>query len=384
MEFPEASRVAARVFGYPDGKQILAAMLEGGFDPYDYRDGSADLLRTIAEPDLAFVHFLRHGIRERRQFSIQLSPTPLLDMFGIEMSQPEFRNELMAALTNAYAGRIQKSPQPTVSVRLSALGALRPKGCRPFLIIGDSHSSLYRRSPTLPVGYGWLTPLHILCTGGSAIGLSNPHSLSGYRAQIETVVSERANQSASHRIPIFFQFGQVDVEFVYNFRRVRSRSYSFEYSSFRSFVTESVENYVGFLASLFARSERASAFILSLFPPSLSDDKWAEGYVNAQIAALEAPELFASDLASLSKEVRKLEIPNLQARSDMHALYNTCLQEACSHYGFNYVDGFTPFLSPNRTILDDIFIPIKKGSDHHLEYAATASIIENILLSVPF
>src|SRR6185437_11761165 len=105
----------------------------------------------------------------------------------LPVARPEYVMSLLAALTNAYTGTVRDPFDETVPQRLAVLTELRCIGCRPFLLVGDSHSNLYRRSSVRATE--WLTPIHVLCSAGSAQGLVNPASRSGYGDRIRRLIA---------------------------------------------------------------------------------------------------------------------------------------------------------------------------------------------------
>jgi hypothetical protein len=71
---------------------------------------------------------------------------------------------------------------------------------------------------------------------------------------------------------------------VFVFKRIETGHHWFEPEAFDQFCRRSVFSYVGFLNDHFKHHNVAVA---SIFPPTLSDEAWREGYVNAHIAATE-------------------------------------------------------------------------------------------------
>jgi hypothetical protein len=172
-------------------------------------------------------------------------------------------------------------------------------------------------------------------------------------------------------VATIFKFGQVDVEFVFNFKRIESRVAPFDADRFEEFCRRSAQSYVGFLGDHFHRRDVAVA---SIFPPALSDETWRAGYTNAHIAALEG-DRSAEEIAA---GVRLLEIPTLPERTRHHALYNAVLRELALRARLDFIDDFSPFIGADG-LVDRAFTPETKGTNHHLERAPTAAIMRRII-----
>lgn len=65
------------------------------------------------------------------------------------------------------------------------------------LIVGDSHSTFLQ----------FKNCTHLLCSAGSAKGLNNPNSVSGYN---DLIINNVRNNNYTH---LLFLFGGVDVDF---------------------------------------------------------------------------------------------------------------------------------------------------------------------------
>jgi len=367
-----AVKAMLELCGPADPHQLAAALYATGFSADVYRRAHKDLLAKCPDADSALTHFFRHGVPERRRFPIDLAAGPVRILHQLPVARPEYVMSLLAALTNAYTGTVHDPFDETVPQRLAVLTELRCIGCRPFLLVGDSHSNLYRRSSVRATE--WLTPIHVLCSAGSAQGLVNPASLSGYGDRIRRLIARLEDIPEAASLPIMLQFGQVDAEFVYTFRRVRDHRDIFHMDDWETFCCRSVDSYISFLCEVFHDSRRSDVVILSIFPPSLSDEKWAEGYINGHILSLEGP----GNAEVMSRAIRQIEMPNLKTRTAMHAYYNTQLRAACVRHGFHFADGFSPFLGPGA-VLAPSFVPTTKGLDHHLEFHPTAHPTQAIL-----
>lgn len=208
--------------------------------------------------------------------------------------------------------------------------------------------------------------MHLLCTGASARGLGNIASRTGYGARVTGFL--RALAALPQPPPVLFVFGQVDVEFVFTFKRLEGRA-----PDFAAFCAETVSRYVGFLAAALPDRLRPRAEVAAVFPPALNDLAWRDGYVNAHIAELHGQ----LDPASLSNQLKALQIPSLRERTAQHALFNRMLEEKCLRDGLGFVDTFTPLLS--NGVADPSFLGPSAGADHHLGWRAVREPIVDLL-----
>jgi hypothetical protein len=279
--------------------------------------------------------------------------------------------ELAAALSASAFADLDIKTARQLGARWDELLALQELGARPYIVIGDSHSQNFRRVKARDGGF--LLPIHILCGAGSALGLHNPKSKSGYGAQLAAYTETLRLLPGIERVPILLQFGQVDVEFVYNFRRMRGAEWRYHRQEALDFCHESTTAYTAFIDQTFLQNGLRPA-LLSIFPPALSDAAWCEGYVNAHVAYNED----AGDLETIRAALRKLQIPDLQERTFVHRHYHKTLQERCLLSAIKYWDAFDCFLGP-QGVLNRAFIPDRRGFDHHLEYQPTEKATVEIL-----
>jgi hypothetical protein len=116
-------------------------------------------------------------------------------------------------------------------------------------------------------------------------------------------------------------------------------------------------------------------FLVSVFPPVLSDAALRRGYLNADIARREVTE----SPEELLQALLTLEFPNIKQRTQMHAEFNYLLHEASERHGFGFVDGFTPFLGANGLAHPRYVDPDKDGSEHHIDgrlaYDAVSAVV---------
>lgn len=331
---------------------LEAVFLEAGFDADAYRALYADL-RGFTKKE-AITHAVRHGMKEGRQFVFKGDP-PKIANIVVDAPLPKGSRDLLLW---------------TMSRALSALHvfALAEKlGLTPLLIVGDSHSNLYFTSNAVKCG---ALPILLLCTGGSARGLSNPKSRSGYGLKIARFLAD-FDRELTHSC-ILFKFGQVDVEFVFNFHRVQTGKTTFSLADFHRFRDETIRRYMDFLGGF---AKRESFAVASIFPPALGDAHLVDGYLNEHVARLESDD--APD--ALKEKLRALETPDLRQRTRLHNDFNMKLRDACAVQGLIYCDDFSPFLSWNG-LLARKFNVRTQGADHHLDWTpATEAVIGKII-----
>uniref|UniRef100_B0T7B8 Uncharacterized protein n=1 Tax=Caulobacter sp. (strain K31) TaxID=366602 RepID=B0T7B8_CAUSK len=251
------------------------------------------------------------------------------------------------------------------------LRALMREGAAPYAVIGDSHSRLLVRRSRRANG-AWLVPLWWLETGASARGLGRSDARSGAGERVRAAIDQALGTDGA--MPILVKFGQVDLEFVQPFKRLEAGQQAFDPVRFKAFTDETLSRYLAFLSRAIAPEDRARVHLCSLFPPALSDAAWRTGYVNAHIAELHGP----ADQDSLVQRLANLEIPDLAARTGLHADFNAALASAAAAEGFATADDFTPFLN-GAGVVDPRYLNPAAGVDHHLDFhASRAPVVDQI------
>lgn len=344
----------------PRQVEALCALVTGaGFSPDAYRAQSPALGAAVPDARTAVLHLLSFCGDEQVTYPLRLDPTGLDTLTRSRLWHRRGRARLAASLVNAHlAQRPDVVADPDFWAEI--LPALARVG-RPYLLVGDSHSRLYRR-----VGLqrsGPILPIHVLCTAGSAAGLDNPASRSGYGARLARLADALARVPAARGLPILFQFGQVDIEFVAAFRRIANGEHAFDETGFETFCDRTAAAYGAFLVRWF--SGLGPVHVLSVFPPALSDESWADGYCNAHVLALEDA---AGDRTATAAAVAALEVPSLAERTRLHRAFNDRLSALCAREGFGFVALFDALLGPDGTVAPR-FIAGAGGRDHHLDEA---------------
>jgi hypothetical protein len=279
-----------------------------------------------------------------------------------------FRAKLLSSLGSHLLDGVGHPFGQAFAERWPTVLTLIGEGARPYFLAGDSHSNQYNL--TGDRNGEWLLPLHLLCTAGSASGLANPRSASGYGGHLRQAVREIGSLPNARELPFLMQFGQVDLEFVHHYQRARNGERALKLHDYRAFCAATVKSYMDFATRLFRPRQRANVFFVSVFPPVLSDAALKRGYLNEDIAQREG----AGPPEELRQALLALEFADLTQRTRIHAEFNLLLRESCTRHGFGFVDGFTPFLGPNGLAHPEYVDPDKSGAEHHLDARRTFDV----------
>ena len=161
---------------------------------------------------------------------------------------------------------------------------------------------------------------------GSAKGLVNPKSLSGYGSHI---MSNWESLVDGKKI-VIFKFGQVDVEFLYHLRNVQVSI------DFEAYIINVVKSYIDFILKLDHKDKIVC--VMSIFPPCFSDD-----YFRTFIKFLNDERKWNID----HKLIDTYKVPTLEDRTAMHDKFNKVLQVEARKHNFVYIDCFTKLLENN-------------------------------------
>ena len=349
--------------------QFIGLLLRAGFSAEAYRAAWGDLsARDFSATHIVWQYF-RHGLGERRHAPLTLDRDALIELARLPLNDAGFKAKLLSELAGHMFDGVGHPFGGALMERWPTIRALIGEAARPYIIAGDSHSHLFNLTGAR--GSEWLLPIHLLCTGGSAAGLANPVSRSGYGGHLRQAVQAMEALPGAEEVPFLLQFGQVDIEFVYHFRRARDGRRALDLEDYRTFCGAALEQYIGFVTGLFPPGRRHRVFLISVFPPALSDAAWHQGYINADIVQREA---FGSP-ESVAAGIRDLEIANLAQRTQIHAGYNSLLWDACQRHGFRFIDAFTAFLGPEGVVHRRYVSPEAGGAEHHLNSRMTYDIV---------
>jgi len=352
---------------------FIGLLYKAGYCPEAYRDHFDDLANLDWASKDALNHFLRHGLDERRHFPIALDRDALVALAGLPISDTDFKAKLLSHLAHQLFAGLKPPFDDAVTQSWPTVIRLAPHRARPFFLTGDSHAC--HLDLTGHRNGAWLLPIHMPCTAGSAAGLDNAASRSGYGDRLRAITQTIASLPGTDSLPFLFQFGQVDIEFVYHFHRVRDGRNALDLSHYRAFCDDRLERYSRFVSGLFSPDQRSRVFLTSIFPPALSDEAWSRGYVNGDIVREETDVSYEA----LAAGIRTLDIADFQQRTEIHLYFNAGLKAACQRAGFGYLDVATGLLGQDGLVDPRYIVPETKGFDHHLDGRRTHPVISDAL-----
>lgn len=346
-------------------RHFLDLLLRSGFSAEAYRDHHNDFAQQNLDPTDALGHFFRYGLDERRAVPMTLDREAFVALARLPIADTGFKAKLLTGLARYLFADLGHPFGPALTQRWPVMHDLVRQGARPYFVAGDSHSG--HLNLTGARAAEWLIPIHLLCTAGSAAGLGNPASRSGYGSLLRDAIGTIQTLSSGDGVPFLLQFGQVDIEFVHHFRRVRDGRRVLDLEDYRAFCDDTVKRYIDFIATVFGSSQRNRVFVASIFPPALSDAAWKQGHVNDDISRREAD----ISVEALSAGIRELEVASFRQRTEIHLYFNIQLKAACERHGFNFLDVATGFLGADG-LLDPLYIsPEARGFEHHLDIRQT-------------
>ncbi len=338
---------AGRSRSADDRAARIGFLRDHGFDTAAYIQHYGDLAGMT--PEAALDHFVRHGFDEGRQAPFTLSVAAIQTLRQSQWTDG-WQAELARRATQAALSAMPANG--TDLERLADLLAASPDHL-PAIMIGDSHSAFLNQVPAM-LSAGIL-PVPILCLGGSARGLHNASS----RAQYGTHVRDRLVRlgKAAQDRPVVFKFGQVDVEFLFDLKRVHDGTTDYASTMMRRFIDESVERYAAYLTECRAVCH-GRVVAMGNFPPTLGDETIRAGYVNAHIAFINRED----DIEQLRAALATLDHPDLAERTAMARYWNQRLAESCERIGLLYLEEFDGLLGDDGLVHPELADP----QDHHL------------------
>jgi hypothetical protein len=373
---PEQTAEIERLTGGGDIGRLFAWFSDAQFDPQRYMAENLGLKDRNFTPAGAIHHVLTSGYLSRStRFPANNLPLVLDELLALPIPNQAYKTAFIQSVLLAQRPYIIPKRQIIQALNAERLMALRALGAIPVFLTGDSHSTSYYIAPKL--NDGWILPLHYECSGGSASGLANETSRSGYGKTLEKLFTDLSGLLSDFSLPVFFKFGGVDAEFVWNFQRIRDEEYSWSLTQFAAYAEKSVANYMRFIGTITKIIDPRLIRICSIFPPCLSDARWAEGYVNAHIGYLET----GQKPEALKAETLKLEIPSLYVRTEMHRIYNEQIRLGTTALGLQFMDDFTPLLDENKVVIAQQYFARHGGRDHHVDGIAVQPVLGGIIQS---
>ncbi|PZQ65616.1 MAG: hypothetical protein DI570_01155 [Phenylobacterium zucineum] len=336
----------------------MRTLLALGFDAGHHRGLHPSLAGDTVEALAA--HYAACGRAERLRARFDVGLVEGLARIDRLATTPGMRRRLVHDLAASWLWQAESHGQPEAILDV----VLRPgPDWRPLVVISDSHGGQYTTEEPL-FGAG-LLPVPLICNGASARGLGNPASQAGAGARIRAFVGRCGDQLA--HATLLFKFGQVDLEFVHDYRRIRDGGAPFDFDRAEAFAADSARRYVDFLRGLRDLSP-ARIVVTAAFPPALNDEALREGYLNAHIVEMHG----ALDVDDMRRALRRLEMPSWPVRTELARRYNIALAAACASAGLTFHDDFTPMLGPHG-LIDPEVIVWHGGTDHHLCFTSPAA-----------
>lgn len=331
-------------------ESIYFLMEKAGFSAAEYRGSGADLLDGLPSDEWSakhFVQFLEAEVRTPRRFPIDLNFS-CLEMLARKTVYSKWH--LASLLRNLIQAQIdysrdiikEKEFWGNVLKTLSLVGV-------PVVFFGDSHSRLFRQ--TIHGNGGIIIPINVLCGGGSAVGLPNGSSRSGYGSLLNAATKAigEAEQARKYKVPVCFNFGQVDVEFVHTYRRLKRGDLRPGIAEFYEFCTEVSSSYIAWIRDLAA----LNTVVVGINPPCINDKYIFEAYLaqmQVYLGAGVADENRGEDFEALVPEFYKLQFSDKLSRTEEHRYFNDCLQKQARQHRVNYIDGFQDLIARSGCI----------------------------------
>jgi hypothetical protein len=198
--------------------------------------------------------------------------------------------------------------------------------------------------------------------------MSLSESNNGLARRIGRFIRNVDRLSAGAPVSSLMKFGQVDVEFAFNLSRVRDEYLPFVQQHFEAYCARSIGRYGAFLDELVARPQRRRITCASIFPSSVSDAAWADGFLLGHAGSLSG----RLEAAELERRCRAIEIPPQPVRTNMNRYYNNLLRQRVTELGYRFHNDFDVLLNPYG-VIDDAYVRVGGGRNCHIDLASTTS-----------
>ena len=225
-----------------------------------------------------------------------------------------------------------------------------------ILLLGDSHVGAYDLHSCRRV-FPFKRKLY---PAGSAMGLANKQSATGYRQQVTDFLAANRNFEC-----FAFNFGQVDIDFVYYYKLCNNPAYAAA-----EFVEYSLDKYFSFLAELVEQKLilPRQTIIHGINPPSIDDERIYHRVINLHTVS-------AEKWNELNLKLQRLKLPDLRRRTSYSELYDRRLGQRARNSGYKFLDIFPHFIDPQSRTLHSRFYSSKS---HHLCLETTAPVIRRL------
>jgi hypothetical protein len=292
---------------------------------------------------------------EDRAAFIPRNLTDALSKLSSSSVEPLRLSELMRTVVAGCCSRWRDETTPDGALELLSASHL----FEPIIVIGGSHAQIYSWGTALREEF---LVLRLATWGGAAKSLGNPKSRTQYGELIRNFLFEVQARINTQPPPVLFQMGQVDVEFVYNFRRLDKEQRMFEDNDLLEFITDSADAYTSYIETLTQFWPADRIYVASIFPPALNDETVRRGYTNALIASAHTDH----DPLLLEQGLASLEFPDWSARTLHNRWFNEAVARGCAARGIQFLDFFDRLCGPDG-LVDLAFLGDPPGEDHHLD-----------------
>lgn len=333
--------------------RLFSLIIGSGFSVESYLKKNADLARHNMSQEGLVMHWVHDGIFEWRPDSFDFKPKGILRLRRYTRnSNFKYVGDLVFS---RYLAHILQSEG--LGRTLQVFNRMRSNREVPLLAIGDSHIT-HPYAAIFPLPHVDVVPIVYTCRAGSAKGLANPQSRSGYNQKIRALLTDLATLE-NGSVPVLFKFGQVDVEFVFSFKRMKNRELSFNMDAAHSYIESVVDEYVEFLRDAVSADLVPQVFVSGVFAPTLHDEAVQRGYFNPHVASLE--DIEEGEYLALCSE---MEHPPLTERLRMHQYFNEILKKKIKQNGLNFIDDGHFLLDSDGSVLPQ-FVN-RFVDDHHI------------------
>jgi len=363
-------------------------LINNGFDEQGYYLNHPHLQPLANTPLAFFLHFANEGILNRLYFQPKNVNRDFLTILN-ELYQTFIENKFykLALVANfacsfmnerlfhdrAVTGATAREAADLFSnADIQTLLMCKAFGALPYFVMGDSHSRLYQHHGLLSDN-GWLLPIAMTCRGGSARGLANTHSRFKYGNRLQ-LFFQRIQPVIEQGIKCFFKFGQVDIEYLFNFKWSQEGYQKFDEEKFVTYTDTSIQRYIEFLSQLVPPHLRQHTFVCSVSLPVLADSICKKIYLEGIFAF--NPES-QREIEKLCPTFYQMEVPNLQGRSQLHLNFNQRLQHKAAELGFPFANDAILFIDEKTQVVKEIYTTQSAGLDVHLDRTEPTLLLIN-------
>ena len=207
----------------------------------------------------------------------------------------------------------------------------------------------------------WINNTNItkhLFSAGSAMGLNNPNSVSGYQNKFLEIYK---NIPESEKI--ILKFGQVDTEFVYYIKLASNNNLSFV-----DFANDSITKYFNFIIN---NLDISRITIMSIYPPVVNDKDFP-------IALTDLHFMDNSFKNEINNKLKNINLPNIYERTKYNKIYNEILYNKCKEHSLKFIDMFSMLIN-DQLVTSYVNHNIR---DHHLTNTSGVKLINEFINNI--